>query len=35
VPLVSGIVLLIATVYVVANVLVDIAYTIVDPRIRA
>lgn len=34
VPLVSGIVLLIATVYVVANVLVDIAYTIVDPRIR-
>jgi peptide/nickel transport system permease protein len=33
VPLVSGIVLLVAAVYVLANLLVDIAYTIVDPRI--
>ncbi len=33
IPLVSGIVLLIAAIYVVANILVDIAYTIVDPRI--
>jgi peptide/nickel transport system permease protein len=35
VPTVSGIVLVIAAVYVVANLLVDIAYAIVDPRLRA
>jgi len=35
VPTVSGIVLVIAAVYVVANLLVDIAYSIVDPRLRA
>jgi peptide/nickel transport system permease protein len=34
VPTVSGIVLVIAAVYVVANLLVDIAYAIVDPRLR-
>lgn len=33
-PVVSGIVILIAAVYVVANILVDIAYTIVDPRLK-
>jgi peptide/nickel transport system permease protein len=32
---VSGIVLVIAAVYVVANLLVDVAYAIVDPRLRA
>lgn len=32
-PLVSGIVITIAAVYVVANLLVDLAYTLVDPRI--
>jgi peptide/nickel transport system permease protein len=32
---VSGIVLLVAAIYVVANLLVDLAYTIVDPRLRA
>jgi len=35
VPLVSGVVMLVATVYVVANLLVDIAYTLIDPRLRA
>jgi len=34
VPLVSGVVMLVAFIYVVANVLVDIAYAIVDPRLR-
>jgi peptide/nickel transport system permease protein len=34
-PTVSGIVLLVAAIYVVANLLVDLAYTIVDPRLRA
>jgi peptide/nickel transport system permease protein len=34
-PTVSGIVLLVAAVYVVANLLVDLAYAIVDPRLRA
>jgi peptide/nickel transport system permease protein len=33
IPLVSGIVILVAVVYVLANVLVDIAYALVDPRI--
>jgi peptide/nickel transport system permease protein len=32
VPLVSGIVMLVALVYVVANLLVDLAYSLVDPR---
>jgi len=35
VPLVSGIVVLVAIVYVIANLLVDIAYTVVDPRLRS
>ncbi|MEV4510399.1 ABC transporter permease [Dactylosporangium sp. NPDC049525] len=34
-PTVSGIVLLVAAIYVVANLLVDLAYAIVDPRLRA
>jgi peptide/nickel transport system permease protein len=34
VPTVSGIVLVVAAVYVVANLLVDIAYAVVDPRLR-
>jgi peptide/nickel transport system permease protein len=34
VPLVSGIVILIAAIYVIANILVDLAYTVVDPRLR-
>lgn len=34
-PTVSGIVLLVAAVYVVANLLVDLAYALVDPRLRA
>lgn len=32
-PIVSGIVILIAAVYVVANIMVDLTYTIVDPRL--
>ncbi|HVV89252.1 MAG TPA: ABC transporter permease [Solirubrobacterales bacterium] len=35
VPLVSGIVVLVAIVYVIANLLVDVAYTVIDPRLRA
>jgi peptide/nickel transport system permease protein len=35
IPLVSGVVMLVAFIYVVANVLVDIAYAIVDPRLRS
>lgn len=35
VPLVSGTVILVAVVYVVANLLVDFAYTLIDPRMRA
>jgi peptide/nickel transport system permease protein len=35
VPLVSGVVMLVAFIYVVANILVDIAYAIVDPRLRS
>ena len=34
VPLVSGVVMLVAFIYVVSNILVDIAYAIVDPRLR-
>lgn len=34
IPTVSGIVLVIAAVYVVANLLVDVAYAILDPRLR-
>jgi peptide/nickel transport system permease protein len=34
-PLVSGVVILVATVYVVANLIVDIAYVAIDPRLRA
>jgi peptide/nickel transport system permease protein len=33
-PLVQGTVLFVATVYVLINVLVDVAYAVVDPRIR-
>jgi len=35
VPTVSGIVLVVAAVYIVANLLVDLAYALVDPRLRA
>ncbi|MBL1120936.1 ABC transporter permease [Streptomyces sp. 110] len=34
VPTVSGIVLVVAVAYVVANLLVDVAYALVDPRLR-
>lgn len=34
VPLVSGVVMLVAFIYVIANILVDIAYAIIDPRLR-
>ena len=33
-PLVMGAVLVFAVIYVVANLLVDLAYLIIDPRIR-
>jgi len=35
VPVVSGVVLVVAAVYVVANLLVDLVYVLVDPRLRA
>ena len=35
VPTVAGIVLVVAAVYIVANLLVDLAYAAVDPRLRA
>ena len=35
VPTVSGIVLVVAAVYVVANLIVDLAYRLVDPRLGA
>jgi peptide/nickel transport system permease protein len=35
VPLVSGVVMLVAFIYVIANILVDVAYAIIDPRLRA
>ncbi|HXC83472.1 MAG TPA: ABC transporter permease [Trebonia sp.] len=35
VPTVSGVVLVVAAVYVVANLLVDVVYVLVDPRMRA
>jgi peptide/nickel transport system permease protein len=35
VPVVTGIVLLVALVYVIANLLVDFAYVLVDRRLRA
>ena len=34
VPTVSGIVLVVAGVYVIANLIVDLAYTLIDPRLR-
>lgn len=34
-PVVCGIVILVAAIYVLANVLVDIAYTLIDPRLKA
>ncbi len=34
-PVVCGIVILVAAVYVLANLLVDLAYTIIDPRLKA
>jgi peptide/nickel transport system permease protein len=34
-PVVSGVVILVAAVYVIANLLVDIAYTLIDPRLAA
>jgi peptide/nickel transport system permease protein len=34
IPLVSGVVMLVALLYVVANLLVDLAYTLVDPRLK-
>jgi peptide/nickel transport system permease protein len=33
-PTLQGTVLVIATAYIVVNLLVDIAYTVIDPRIR-
>jgi peptide/nickel transport system permease protein len=35
VPTVSGVVLVVAAVYVIANLLVDVIYVLVDPRMRA
>ena len=35
VPTVSGVVLVVAGVYIIANLLVDIAYALIDPRLRA
>jgi len=35
VPVVSGIVLVVAAVYIIANLLVDLVYVLVDPRLRA
>ena len=35
IPVVAGVVMFVALVYVVANVLVDLAYTLIDPRRRA
>ncbi|ANP71938.1 ABC transporter permease [Cryobacterium arcticum] len=34
-PVVTGIVILIAALYVMANLLVDVAYTLVDPRLKS
>jgi len=34
-PLVSGVVILVAAIYVLANLIVDIAYVLIDPRMRA
>jgi peptide/nickel transport system permease protein len=34
IPLVSGVVMLVALIYVIANLLVDLAYTVVDPRLK-
>ena len=34
IPVVSGIVLVVAAVYVIANLLVDLAYVLIDPRLR-
>lgn len=33
-PVVCGIVILVAVIYVVANLLVDVAYTLIDPRLK-
>lgn len=33
-PVVCGIVILVAVIYVIANLLVDIAYTLIDPRLK-
>jgi peptide/nickel transport system permease protein len=33
-PVVTGIVTLVAVVYVVANLLVDVVYTVIDPRLE-
>jgi peptide/nickel transport system permease protein len=33
-PVVCGIVILVAAIYVVANLLVDVAYTLIDPRLK-
>lgn len=35
IPLVAGVVMLVAAIYVVANLLVDIAYTLIDPRLES
>lgn len=34
IPLVAGIVMLVALIYVIANLLVDLAYNVVDPRLK-
>jgi peptide/nickel transport system permease protein len=33
-PVVTGVVVLIAALYVVANLLVDLAYALIDPRLK-
>ncbi|WP_431033102.1 ABC transporter permease [Streptomyces sp. P6-2-1] len=35
VPTVAGVVVVVAALYIVANLLVDLAYTVIDPRLRA
>jgi peptide/nickel transport system permease protein len=35
IPLVSGIVMVVALVYVIANLLVDLAYVLIDPRLKS
>jgi peptide/nickel transport system permease protein len=34
-PIVTGVVVLIAALYVIANLVVDVLYVIIDPRLKA